>query len=117
MSIVAQTLSPLAVGAPASHRGPAVLPLSAAPAGEPFYLTLDEALAEGSLRVTEVSGAWGVSPLHCSPGLKQPSSSGPPPMGVRWAARSDAHQRKRRAPWRLASPTRVGPSLQAGGRS
>jgi hypothetical protein len=64
MSIVAETLSRLAVGAPVSHRGLSVLPLTAPAAGEPFYLTLDDALAAGSLRIGEVSVAGSVPELR-----------------------------------------------------
>ena len=55
MEIVRKTLKDARLGAPKAHANLAVFPLwTASPANRP-YMTLDEALASGKVRVTEVS--------------------------------------------------------------
>lgn len=64
MEIVRKTLKDARVGAPQSHANLAVFPLwTAAPAGRP-YMTLDEALSSGQVRVTEVSQNGSVPDLR-----------------------------------------------------
>lgn len=64
MSVVAETLSRLAVGAPDTRQGLAVPPCPAQVCGEPLCLTLDEALAAGTVRVTGVPGDASVPDLR-----------------------------------------------------
>ena len=63
MNTVAQTLASLKLGDAVHHRNLAVFPLYAPSDASPDYLTLDEALATGLARVTEVSEAGRVPEL------------------------------------------------------
>jgi len=60
---ITQTLADLAIGDPASAGNLWVFPLLAKHDREPAYLTLDQALAKGFVRVTEVSEAGSVPTL------------------------------------------------------
>ena len=63
MQTIAPTLSTLVLGEAAVHGRLAVFPLTGADAPGPDYLTLDEALAAKTLRITEVSAAGSVPEL------------------------------------------------------
>lgn len=54
MSVVAESLSHLRLGEPQAHRNLSLFPLLGAAANAPEYLLLEEALARGEVRVTEV---------------------------------------------------------------
>ncbi|GAB4180376.1 MAG: hypothetical protein OHK0026_17930 [Rhodocyclaceae bacterium] len=64
MQAIKNTLSALKLGEPAAHGRLAVFPLTGADAPGPDYLTLDEAVAAGVLRVTEVSLGGSVPELN-----------------------------------------------------
>jgi hypothetical protein len=64
MGIVQKTLSLVTAGAGASFDNLVVVPLVAATEGDSDYLTLDEALARGKVRVTETSEAGEVPELR-----------------------------------------------------
>ena len=59
MQIIEETLSRVKADAGVSFNNLSVIPLVAANGIEPDYLTLDEALARGNVRVTETSEAGG----------------------------------------------------------
>jgi len=60
---IAEALARVTVGPEVTFRNLTVFPLLGAGVGEPSYLTLDEALARGWVRVTEVSEAGSVPQL------------------------------------------------------
>lgn len=64
MSAVAETLARLALGAPQTHQNLTLVPLLGDGVAEPGYRLLDEALAEGCARVTEVSEGGSVPELR-----------------------------------------------------
>lgn len=66
MTLIAETLGALSLGAPQTFRGLTVFPLFVLGSGgrEPDYLTLDEALERGLARVTEVSEGGSVPELR-----------------------------------------------------
>jgi len=64
MQIVEKTLTLVSTGAGVSFNNLAVSPLVAVNGAEPDYLTLDEALARGDVRVTETSEAGDVPELR-----------------------------------------------------
>jgi hypothetical protein len=59
MQILNETLAGISAGNKSSFQNLAVTPLNIVLLREPDYLTLDEALASGAARVTEVSGDVG----------------------------------------------------------
>jgi hypothetical protein len=63
MSVVAESLSKLCLGAPQTHRNLSLYPLLGDGIAEPGYLLLDAALAQGCARVTEVSEGGSVPEL------------------------------------------------------
>ena len=63
MEIVRKTLKEARLGAPRSHANLAVFPLWTAATTDRPYMTLDEALSSGQVRVTEVSQAGSVPNL------------------------------------------------------
>ena len=63
MACIAPELEILSLGAPQQFRHLALFPLLHPAPRAPFYLTLDEALAQGAAQVTEVSGAARVPEL------------------------------------------------------
>ncbi len=64
MSIIAEQLSRVAIGAPLRHANLTLYPLLAAGVAEPGYRLLEAVLADGSARVTEVSEAGSVPQLR-----------------------------------------------------
>jgi hypothetical protein len=64
MTLVSQTLSRLAVGAPERHRNLTIIPLLDGRDGASPYLTLHDALEAGILEITEVSEAGSVPTLQ-----------------------------------------------------
>ncbi len=66
MDILARWLSELKPRPPCSYAGLTMVPLTGTNGSAPVYLTLDEALASGSARVTEVSAAGHVPELRFS---------------------------------------------------
>ena len=64
-NLIAQTLSSVTLGAPSSHESLTMFPLMGGDVVNhvPFYLTLDEALADGATEVTEVSDQGSVPNL------------------------------------------------------
>jgi hypothetical protein len=64
MTLVSQTLSRLAVGAPERHRNLTIIPLLDGKEGASPYLTLHDALEAGLLEITEVSEAGSVPTLQ-----------------------------------------------------
>jgi len=63
MSVVAERLSQINLGALQIHNNLALFPLTSAESVEPHYQLLDEALAQGCARVTEVSETGSVTEL------------------------------------------------------
>jgi hypothetical protein len=63
MSVVAECLSHVRLGEPRAYRNLSLFPLLGAGPPEPDYLLLEEALARGCVRVTEVSEAGSVPEL------------------------------------------------------
>lgn len=63
MNIIAETLSTLRLGTPAGYRNLAIFPLFSEPDRAPGYVTLDEALARKTARMTEVSESGHVPEL------------------------------------------------------
>ena len=63
MQIIEKTLRQVSTGAGVSFNNLAATPLVGANGAEPDYLTLDEALARGDVRVTETSDAGDVPEL------------------------------------------------------
>ena len=63
MSVVAECLSSLKLGEPQTHLNLQLFPLIGGDAGEPAYRLLDEALAQGTAHVTEVSESGSVPEL------------------------------------------------------
>jgi hypothetical protein len=63
MTTIAQALTALELGPPASFRNLSVFPLLNRSGDAPDYLTLDEALAAGRLRVTEIDAGGSVPEL------------------------------------------------------
>jgi hypothetical protein len=72
VSAVADAVSRLALGEPQSHHNLTLVPLLGDGVGEPGYRLLDEALAEGCARVTEVSEAGRVPELRFINGGARP---------------------------------------------
>jgi hypothetical protein len=64
MTAIESSLSALAIGAPVTLANLGMFPLLGGAPGEPAYLTLGEALAGGSARITEVSEAGSVPELR-----------------------------------------------------
>ena len=63
MSVVAERLSQVSLGEPRVHKNLVMFPLIADGNVEPRYQLLDDALAQGSARVTEVSESGSVPEL------------------------------------------------------
>ena len=63
MVIVAENLSKVSLGEPQKHRNLTMIPLLAEGTTEPEYRLLDDAIASGSARVTEVSDSGSVPEL------------------------------------------------------
>ena len=63
MNIIAETLSTVRLGTPAGYRNLAVFPLFSEPDRAPGYVTLDDALARKTARVSEVSESGHVPEL------------------------------------------------------
>lgn len=63
MSIIAEQLSRVIIGAPMRHANLTLYPLLAEGVAEPGYRLLDAALADGTVRVTEVSASGSVPEL------------------------------------------------------
>jgi len=72
MQIIKETLSRVTAGAGASFENLAMIPLISVNGGEPDYLTLDEAMARGEVRVTETSEAGDVPELRLENRVEQP---------------------------------------------
>jgi hypothetical protein len=66
MSIIEQALSSVTLGTPVCHENITMIPLLGPPAveREPFYLTLDEALAGSRTEITEISAQGSVPELR-----------------------------------------------------
>lgn len=72
MQIIKEILSRVTTGAGVSFENLAMIPLMSVNGGEPDYLTLDEALARGEVRVTETSEAGDVPELRLENRGEQP---------------------------------------------
>ncbi|MEE4279106.1 MAG: DUF6569 family protein [Halieaceae bacterium] len=72
MSVVAESLSKVILGAPQTHRNLSLFPLLGDGIAEPGYVLLDAALAQGCARVTEVSEAGSVPELGLDNGCDLP---------------------------------------------
>ena len=72
MKIIQETLNLLSCGAAVSLSNLSVMPLLTNAGNEPDYLTLDEALARGDVRVTETSEAGEVPELRLENRADQP---------------------------------------------
>ena len=70
--MIQQTLDGLEFGAPRTRAHLTMIPLLAPDGAEPFYSTLDEALATGAFRVTEVSEGGSVPDLLATNELDRP---------------------------------------------
>ncbi len=66
MTVVAETLSQVALGLPASRLNLSLAPLLWPGAGEPGYLTLGRALRAGLVEITEISAAGAVGTLRAT---------------------------------------------------
>src|SRR5207248_1459935 len=64
MELLTRTLDALEIGPPREHANLTMFPLLDGRAGEPDYQTLDEALAAGTAKVTEVSESGSVPELR-----------------------------------------------------
>ncbi|MGQ0658311.1 MAG: ARPP-1 family domain-containing protein, partial [Chromatiales bacterium] len=72
MTIVAKALEGITLGEPVRHLSLTMYPLLKEAAGEPDYLTLDEALNLGQVEVTEISEAGHVPELKLKNGADKP---------------------------------------------